>query len=197
MTLDSEGWLRQWRMMRLQQLQAALVALPPLERLGELVRHADWMPPSSWLQLMGAVWPHLPRVSGWEELLLTRTPLAHSPWPVVEMMDADELAAYVALPDVFLAYRGALAHNHAGLCWSLEMACAAGYADRYAQRFIQCGHARPLAYQLTARIDKSQVIAVKRVEGQNTLLVAQVDYLATEVLPVHSAVERMPSVKAA
>lgn len=162
---------------------AQISGLPPAERLGQLAMLADELPPSMWLKLLGRLWDSLPRVSGWEDYLLTRTPVGATRWPVVELMTADELAAFIALPDDFLAYRGALAHNHAGLCWSLEMARAATYAERYAERFVRAGHPRPVAYRLTARIDKSQVIAVKRVDSEVTLLIAQVDYLCTEIMP--------------
>lgn len=183
MTLPDVVWTRQMRLEHLQRLHEQLIDLPEAERLAELVQHADTCSSSDWLRLLGAAWGYLPRIAGWEEFLLTRMPLGTVPWPVVEMMEADELASFIALPDGFLAYRGALAHNHAGLCWSLDMAQAAAYADRYADQWVRFGHPRPIAYRLTARIDKSQVIAVKRIRGELTLLVAQVDYLDTEVLP--------------
>lgn len=166
----------------LQRERDALLALPDLERLAQLTAWAHHLSVSYWLRLLGAVWNSLPRLAGWEDFLLTRSPLASAPWPVIEMMDADELAAFEALPDEFLAYRGALAHNHAGLCWCLDMGQAAAYADHYATQFMQCAHLRPTAYRLTARVDKSHVIALKRSGGGLTLLVAQVDYLDTEVL---------------
>ncbi len=91
------------------------------------------------------------------------------------MMDANELAAFIDLPEELLAFRGALAHNHAGLCWSVDSGEAALYALRYASCLTQSSHRRPTAYRLTARIDKSHVIATKLLEGKLTLLVGQVD----------------------
>lgn len=183
MTLPDIGWTRQMRSDYLQHLHEHLIGLPEAERLAELVQHADTCSSSDWLRLLGAAWGQLPRIAGWEEFLLTCTPLGTVPWPVVEMMDAEDLASFIALPDEFLAYRGALAHNHAGLCWSLDMAQAAAHADRYADQWVRFGHPRPAAYRLTARVDKSQVVAVRHIDGELTLLVAQVDYLDTEVLP--------------
>ncbi len=186
MDLGYATFMHGLRATRLQRECDALLALPPLEQLAQLAALARHLPASDWLFLLGTVWSGLPRLAGWEDYLLMRSPLASAPWPVIEMMDADELASFEALPDEFLVYRGALAHNHAGLCWCLDMGQAAAYADCYARRFVQFGHSRPTAYRLTARVDKSHVIAVKRIDGALTLLVAQVDYLDTEVLPAPS-----------
>lgn len=168
----------------LQTELAQLMARPPAERLGELLIRMPQWPTSDWLHLVGALWDSLPRIAGWDNYLLRHTPLGHAPWPVVEMMNADELAAYIDLPDEFLVYRGALAHNHAGICWSLGREHAAVYADRYAQQWDRLGHRHPTAYRLTALADKSQVVAVKQIKDELTVLVAQVDYLGTEVLPI-------------
>lgn len=182
MTRKNTAWLSTLHLTYVQRLVVQLRALPAAERMAELLMHLDACSPSDWLRLLGAAWSDLPRITGWEEYLLTRTPLGSAPWPVIEMMDASELTAFIDLPDEFLAFRGALAHNHAGLCWSLDMAQAAAYADRYAEHWVRFGHPRPAAYRLTARIDKSQVVAVKRSDSELTLLVAQVDYMDTEVL---------------
>ncbi len=182
MTLATTDWIPQLRLTYIKHLLAHLRTLPSTERIAELAAHLDACSPSDWLRLLGAAWTDLSRIAGWEEFLLTRSPLGAAPWPVIEMMDADELAAFEALPDEFLAYRGALAHNHAGLCWCLDMGQAAAYADHYATQLMQCAHLCPTAYRLTVRVDKSHVIAVKRSGCGLTLLVAQVDYLDTEVL---------------
>lgn len=191
MALASVGWVRKLRMTFLQQTLAHLRSLPEAERFGALVCELDTLSPSDWLRLLGASWADLPRIAGCEEFLLNRTPLGSALWPVVEMMEGDELAAFIALPDEFIAYRGTLAHNHAGLCWSLGSAQAAAYAHRSADRWTRFSCARPTTYRLTARVDKSQVIAVKRECNGLTVLAAQVDYLDTEILPVPKFIKVM------
>lgn len=66
-------------------------------------------------------------------------------------------------------------------------------AARYANRWQQAGHIRPIAYRLTALVDKSQVIAVKQMGRELTVLVATVDYLDTEMLVQPSIIKKTPA----
>lgn len=113
--------------------------------LGFRMREPDWY------TVLGEEWSVCDNI-GLYRLLLKRMLPAEG--PVVEMMTADELAAYEALPENLTVYRGCGAVNIRGASWSLSRDVAEKFPtlSRYRQ-------ARPLL--VTARVSRRRVLAVK------------------------------------
>lgn len=109
------------------------------------------MDKSEWLRLLGEWWTCCDNIGTHRLDLRRRLP---ETGPVPEMMTAEEIEAYNALPERFTIYRGCGLGNIRGASWSLERDTAARFPFlmRYRQR-------QPLL--VTAKVRKSQVLAVK------------------------------------
>ena len=108
-------------------------------------------PYSEWVQLLGEHWPSCDKI-GRHRLLLRQLLPGHG--PVIEMMTAEELDRYHALPDRLTVFRGCGPNNMLGASWSLSREVAASFPmlNRYRQ-------AEPLL--VTAKVKKGSVLAVK------------------------------------
>jgi len=81
-----------------------------------------------------------------------------------EMMTLEELAAYDALPESFLIHRGCYVTNKWGLSWSQSREIAEEFPTL--GRYRQPGQ----ALLVTARVKKSEVIAIKLDRDENEIV---------------------------
>jgi hypothetical protein len=110
---------------------------------------------SDWLRLLGHYWSICDNISLYfDDLCLRLLYEGAEEGPVVEMMDAAELAAWHALPDLVTVYRGAGKDNRHGASWSLseEVARTFPLLNRYWQKV-------PMLY--TAEVRKQDILALK------------------------------------
>ncbi|MEB3360796.1 MAG: hypothetical protein VKI42_01575 [Synechococcaceae cyanobacterium] len=108
-------------------------------------------PYREWMALLGEHWPSCDNI-GRHRLLLRQLLPEHG--PVIEMMTAEELDQYNALPDRLTVFRGCGPNNMLGASWSLSRDVAASFPmlNRYRQ-------AEPLL--VTAKVKRESVLAVK------------------------------------
>lgn len=108
-------------------------------------------PYSEWLALLGEHWSGCDNIGRYRLLLRQLLP-KHG--PVIEMMTAEELDQYHALPDQLTVFRGCGPGNMLGASWSLSQEVAASFPllNRYRQ-------AEPLL--VTGKVKKQSVLAVQ------------------------------------
>ncbi len=111
---------------------------------------------SAWLKVLGENWSICDNIGKFTEELeeaLSWDGRLNTPCP--EMMDEEEQAAYDALPDSVVIYRGCYAVNKWGFSWSLsrEVAAKFPFLGRYYRRDEQ-------ALLVKARVPKSNIMAV-------------------------------------
>lgn len=120
-------------------------------RMPKLIALHDQMGRADWLRLLGENWSSCDNI-GRHRLALRR--LLPPNGPVLEMMNAAELAAYQLLPARLTVFRGCGEANMLGSCWSLDREVAARFPtlNRYCQ-------SAPLL--VTAAVRRDHVLALK------------------------------------
>jgi hypothetical protein len=127
---------------------------------------------SDWLRLLGEWWSCCDNIGAHRLALRRRLPAAG---PVPELMTAEEMEAYNALPERLTIYRGCGPSNMLGASWSLERETAARFPflNRYRQ-------SKPLL--VTATVKKSRILAIKLDRGEAELITFSARRVAVEEL---------------
>jgi hypothetical protein len=135
------------------------------------------MPCTEWLALLGEHWTSCDNI-GRHRLLLRLLLPDHG--PVIEMMTAEELDQYHALPDRLTVFRGCGPDNMLGASWSLsqEVAASFPFLNRYRQ-------AEPLL--VTGKVKKQSVLAVKLDRKELELITFQVRRVSVAPLVASAA----------
>jgi hypothetical protein len=141
-------------------------------------RHWQERTREAWLRslwALGALWPGFDNVGLYQADLLEVLPAMVDDIGTVipELMDREERAAFEALPDELVIYRGCGPHNVRGYSWSLnrDVATKFPYCDRY--------HTE-VPMLLTAPIPKSRAAALKLARREHEIIVF--DYLEASSL---------------
>lgn len=123
------------------------------EKMGAILDIAKnhWGPSDIWFRILGENWSGCDNIFAYQNILKHLLP---KEGPIVEMMTAEELAAYEALPDTVTIYRGCGKKNKKGASWSLDKNIAASFP--FLNRYQVTD---PIL--VTATVDKSHILAVK------------------------------------
>jgi hypothetical protein len=127
--------------------------------------------PAAWLHLLGETWTMVDNVWVFRDSLVTHL---GEDGPIVELMDEDEQAAYDALPDTFVAYRGCGSRNAKGLSWTRERDLAAAFP-------FQEGYRCPDPQLIEAQVSKRHVLAVKA-QREPEIIASRVEIVAVTAL---------------
>jgi hypothetical protein len=109
------------------------------------------MEQDEWLSLLGEWWSACDNISEHLGLLRLRLP---SIGPARPMMEPEELAAWEALPDRVIIYRGARRYK-LGASWTLERSVA----ELFPFRARYAGGGEPVL--ITAEVEKKNILAIK------------------------------------
>lgn len=114
----------------------------------------------TWLRILGENWSDCDNIFAYHKFLKCFLPKEGH---VVEMMTAEELAAYEALPDTVTIYRGCGKKNKNGASWSLDKNIAARFPflNRYQV-------ADPTL--VTATVNKCHILAVKLGRNESEII---------------------------
>lgn len=136
----------------------------------------------AWLKLLGENWSICDNIGKYTEEMedilwrndrLEKNIVKHCP----EMMDEEEQAAYDALPDTVVIYRGCYAVNKWGFSWSLSRDVAAKFPflGRYYRRDEQ-------ALLVKARVSKSHIMAVCLGRDEQEIITYKPKHISTSHL---------------
>lgn len=149
-------------------------------RLPRLLEHTFDLYADDWLHLLGESWeccdnigPYLDEI---RETVTYHWPLT----PIWQMMDAKEIAAFDALPDVLTIYRGCYEINKWGASWSLNR----DVAEKFPHLTRYSNEGRPLLIKAT--IPKNRVAALKLGRGEEEI----VTFLRPKCISISTARQR-------
>ena len=142
-----------------------------------LVLHCK-MERSEWLRLLGLNWSSCDNISSFRRLLRDFLP---DTGPVPELMDHEEVEAYMALPDQITVYRGCGPMNMMGASWTLDREVAAKFPTLH--RYWQ---AEPLL--VTGKVRRHHVLAVKLDRKEMEIITFRVKKVSVERLPLRCSV---------
>jgi hypothetical protein len=133
---------------------------------------------STWLKVLGENWSicdNIGMLTAELEETLSLNGRLNTPCP--EMMDEEEQAAYDALPDSVVIYRGCYAVNKWGFSWSLsrEVAAKFPFLGRYYRRDEQ-------ALLVKARVRKANIMAVCLGRGEQEIVTYNPKHISTSHL---------------
>lgn len=129
--------------------------------------------PDEWTRLVFSQWTRFDNIGVYRSELRSLLPTT----TVRSVMEADELAAFDALPSVVSVYRGADRHKNVdGLSWSLDRAVA----ERF-PRMLRYYSDQPVLVH--GRVHKSHVLAVKLSRNESEIISTKVDPTYIEPLP--------------
>jgi hypothetical protein len=156
----------------LTRARAALQWCDSYSRMPTLIGLADVLSPDDWHTLLGEAWNICDNIGAHRNLLRRMLPPSG---PVRQMMNADERAAYDALPERLTVYRGCGAANLRGASWSLrrEVAARFPFLMRYRAE-------RPLL--VTASVLKRRVLAIKLDRDEAEIITFAARRTAVEML---------------
>lgn len=140
--------------MKYEEINERLVFCGSYEKMGailDLLRSGVPIDYKTWLRIVGENWSGCDNIFAYHKLLKCFLP---KEGPVVEMMTADELAAYEALPDTVTIYRGCGKKNKNGASWTLDKNIASKFPFLNRYRV-------PDPILVTATVDKCHILAVK------------------------------------
>jgi len=170
-----------------QQAEEELRFCNSYSRLPTLLEIARQMDERDWLALLGQSWEVCDNVGEHLELLLA------SPFgdrlgggAITEMMNADEQAAYDALPSVVTVYRGCYKSNKWGFCWSLDRNVAQRFPTfiRYRQ------NGQPLLVKAEAK--KQDIAAVKLGRNELEIITHRPKHISTSFIREQAGTEFVP-----
>jgi len=130
-----------------------------------------------WLALLGDAWTVCDNVGVHiDELMDTPFGERLGDGAIVEMMNADEQAAYDALPEVVTVYRGCYKINKWGICWSLDRNLAQAFPtlNRYRQ------NGQPLLVKAEAK--KGDIAAVKLDRSEVEIITYRPKHISTSFI---------------
>ena len=156
----------------IEQAREKLSSCNSYLRLPTLLSLVGAIEDSDWLRLLGEEWSSCDNIGLYlDDLWLS--PLGMSDGVIQEMMTAEELSLFHALPDVFTIYRGCYKKNKHGLSWSLSEKVAEKFPTL--MRFFQKGS--PIL--VTAEVRKSAVIAIKLDRKEQEVIVYRPKIIST------------------
>ena len=170
------------RSSRVQQIEKELLFGNTYSRLPILLDVAHEMDTCDWLALLGREWTGFDNVGVFlDDLLDTPFGWVLGDGPIVEMMNAEELAAYDALPNPIAVYRGCYVNNKWGICWSLNRTTAEEFPtlNRYRQK------GQPLLVRAEAK--KQHVAAIKLDRGEAEIITFRPKHISTTYIQSESA----------
>lgn len=165
--------------MTLEQGREHLRFANSYNRLGIMIEIAWRMEARDWITLLGENWPSCDNIGHYLEQL-EDTPFGDTLddagfWRDV-MMSPDERAAYAALPDRIIIYRGCYSNNKWGLSWSLEHEVAARFP--FLNRYRQNGQ----ALLVKAVVPKHDVVALKLDRAETEVICWRPKHISTSKL---------------
>lgn len=156
-------------------------------RLPTLIEIAWRMDCSEWLALLGDWWENCDNVGEHIDDLLN-SPFSErlGDGAISEMMNADEQAAYDALPSVVTVYRGCYKSNKWGICWSLDRNVAQVFPtlNRYRQ------NGQPLLVKAEAK--KQDIAAVKLGRNEMEIITYRPKHISTSFIREQAGIEFVP-----
>lgn len=114
----------------------------------------------TWLRILGENWSGCDNIFAYHKILKCLLP---KEGPAVEMMTAEELATYEALPDTVTIYRGCGSKNKNGASWSLDKSIAAKFP--FLNRYQVAD-----SILVTATVDKCHILAVKLERNESEII---------------------------
>lgn len=170
--IQSRGSITAQELKRMVRLGDSYSRLPTLLDLWA------WADEREWLTLLGEEWTGCDNVGEHIDQLFD-SPFG---WQldgggaIAEMMNADELAAYNALPDEVTVYRGCYQSNKWGICWSLDRDVAIKFPTLF--RYYQEG--QPLLVKAMAK--KNNIAAVKLDRGEIEVITWRPKHISTSYI---------------
>ena len=130
-----------------------------------------------WFKTLGEVWQVCDDISRWKGFLVPTLSEA-SEQERAAMMEPEERATWVELPEVLTVYRGCYLFNRQGLSWSLSRDVAARFPTL--NRYRVEGH-QPLL--LTGRVKKARAV-LKLGRNEQEIIAPRVVIVAREALQI-------------
>lgn len=147
-----------------EEMDRALMLEDSYSRIPYLLEHLFDLPADDWLHLLGEWRENCDNIG--EYLDEVREAVTYH-WPLTriwQMMDAKEIAAFDALPDMLNIYRGCYEINKWGASWSLNREVAEKFP--HLTRYRTDG--RPLLIKAT--IPKNRIAALKLGRGEQEII---------------------------
>ena len=163
-----------------EYLGQALMLEDSYSRLPRLLEHTFDLPADDWLHLLGEWWENCDNIGQYLEEIRESVTYHWSLTPIWQMMNAKENAAFDALPDVLIIYRGCYDINKWGASWSLNREVA----ERFPHLTRYSNEGRPLLIKAT--IPKSRVAALKLGRGEQEV----VTFLRPKFISISTAILR-------